>query len=180
MKLRRTCVVLLVLLAGSAAAAAAQQTEAPYTLAEVMDYIEAGWPADRLVPTLNPRCLNFRVAQNEAQLRRAGADAAMITALRSVCYRGPVQGPREQPQPQQGALHIRGELPPGWSRIVNQLPPNTNRTVTLTPGRPAVIIVAAPGWCPDRLELSMSANEERNWTPVLRGRPWVGECGGEQ
>jgi hypothetical protein len=174
MQLRRTCVVLLALFAGSTAGAAAQQAGLPYTLAEVIDYIEAGWPADRLLPTLTQRCLDFRVAQNEARLRRAGANAAMLTALRGVCYRGPVQS-QQQPQ-QQGQLHIRGELPPGWSRVANQLPPNTNRTVTLTPGRPAVIVVSAPGWCPDRLELTMTANEERDWTPALRGRPWVGGC----
>jgi hypothetical protein len=71
---------------------------------------------------------------------------------------------------------IEGELPPGWSRTVNQLPMNTNRTITLTPGRTATIVVSAPGWCSERVELALRAGEEHRWTPALRARPWVGGC----
>jgi hypothetical protein len=174
MRIRRTCIVLIGLLGGSVGRGDAQQAATAYTLPEVVEYIEAGWNAERLIPLLTQRCVNFRVAQADAQLRRAGANAAMMTALRNVCYRGPAQQRQAVPE---GQLHIRGELPPGWSRVANQLPPTTNRTVTISENRPAVLVVSAPGYCPDRLELTMTANEEREWHPRLRARSWVGRCG---
>lgn len=170
--------LLLVPLAFAPARAHAQQAD-PYTLQMVVSLLEGGWAGSRILTLLTAECVSFRVtAAAEADLRRAGADAALLNGLRNVCYRAPAAAPAAPTPPQQrGMVYIEGELPPGWSRVVNELPPNTNRTIDLTPGRPAVILVSAPGWCPARLEITMRGGDEHRWTPELRGRPWVGECG---
>lgn len=161
-------------------AQAQAQSANPYTLQQVVTLLEGGWSSADILPMVRSDCISFRVtSQAEATLRRAGADDSLLTGLRSVCNRASGIAPaRPGPSrpPAQGVVLIEGELPPGWTRIVNELAPNTNRTITLTPGRPAVIVVAAPGWCPDRIDLTLRAGEEHRWTPSLRARPWVGGC----
>lgn len=161
-------------------AAAAQQTNSPYTLQEVLVLVQGGHSAARITSRISNDCIDFRVDAAAAELRRAGADDAMLAALRQVCYRAPraaapAPGGAAASQ-QRGVVRIEGELPPGWMRKVNELAPNTNREIDMTPGRRNFVTVTAPGWCPATLEVSVQAREQRSWKPVLRPRPWVGEC----
>ena len=173
----RTTILILCLSAPQVLHAQTEPTNPPYSLRDVVLLVEGGHGASRILSRVGPDCISFRMNEAaEAELQQAGADAPLLAGLRDVCYRsiGPPPSGR-QPAPQ-GVIEIVGELPPGWSRVVNQLAPSTVRTITLTAGRPAVIILLAPGWCPDRIELTMQAGEQRNWTPALRGKPWVGAC----
>ena len=181
MRMPRLPILLLTLLVLSplwlAPQAAHGQQNPPYTLQDVVLLVGGGHSAARILSRVETDCISFRVNDAAvAELEKAGADSALTTGLRDVCYRAIATQTAAQPRQPQGVLEIIGELPPGWVRIVNELPPNTNRTITLTAGRPAVIIVTAPGWCPDRKELTMEGGEQQSWTPVLRGRPWVGSC----
>lgn len=145
----------------------------PYTVQQIVVLLEGGFSAAEVLRRVGTACIAFRInASAEAELRKAGADDALLRELRSVCYRG---GPAV-PQPPRGVVSIVGELPAGWVRIVNELAPSTNREIDLTPGRPAVITVTAPGWCPERKEVTLPPGDTLRWTPTLRGRPWVGRC----
>jgi hypothetical protein len=162
------------------ASAQAQQTNPPYTVEDVLVLVQGGHSAARILTRVSADCISFRVDGAAADLRRAGADDALLEGLRKVCVRVPSRtlekssGPT--PTQQRGVLRIEGELPPGWMRKVNELPPNTNREIEMTPGRRNFITVSAPGWCPATKEVSVQAGEQGTWTPVLRARPWVGEC----
>jgi hypothetical protein len=172
----RPLLLSIVLFAPWGAPLQAQEPE-PYTLQMVVSLLEGGWAGSRILTLLKTECVSFRVnAATEVELRGAGADAPLLNGLRNVCYRGPAPPAPRQTQQPRGFVYIEGEMPPGWQRVVNELPPNTNRTIDLTPGRPAIIVVTAPGWCTDRLEITLHAAEERRWTPVLRARPWIGDC----
>lgn len=153
------------------------QQNPPYALQDVVLLVGGGHSAARILSRVEPDCISFRVNDTAvAELQKAGADSTLAAGLREICYRAVATQTAAQPRQPQGVLEIVGQLPPGWTRIVNELPPNTNRTITLTAGRPAVITVTAPGWCPDRRELTLQGGEQQNWTPVLRGKPWVGSC----
>jgi hypothetical protein len=171
MKFVRLTLILTLLCAAVPGIAAAQRAPS-WSLDEVLTLLEVKLTTEQIMREIGTACLSFRTASAEERLKQAGADAALLTALRAQCYRAP-----ETNTPvRMGTLVIVGELPPSWSRVVNQIPPNTNRTITLTPGRRGLVTIIAPGWCSERLELTMTPGEERNWTPVLRPRPWVGEC----
>ena len=143
----------------------------PYTLAQLVVLLEGGFSAAEVLRRVGATCISFRLTPAvEADLRKAGADDALLRELRSVCYL-----PAASPPPR-GIVVIVGELPPGWARTVNDLQPSTNREIDLTPGRAAVISVTAPGWCPARREVTVAQGDTVRWTPVLRGRPWVGAC----
>jgi hypothetical protein len=167
-------VLLLLALVGLPTMAQAQaqaQPANPYTLAQLVVLLEGGFSAGEVLRRVGAACISFRLTPAaEAELRKAGADDALLRELRSVCFLTPT------PPPPRGMVAIIGELPPGWSRTVNDLPPSTNREIDLTPGRPAIITVTAPGWCPDRREVTLAQGDTVRWTPVLRGRPWVGGC----
>jgi hypothetical protein len=177
---RRAFVVLAIaFLAMPRAAAQAQQTNPAYTLDDVVVLLQGGHSTARILARVTPDCIAFRVDAAAAALRDAGADTALIEALRQVCYRAPAARPQQQQQQQSrdmGIFRIEGALPPGWVRIVNEIPPSTNREISMTPGRRNTVIVTAPGWCPRTVEITLQAGEQRAWTPVLRARPWVGEC----
>jgi hypothetical protein len=171
--LRSTFFLVLLTLSASQSVLAqtGSQRPPPYPLSEIIPMIEAKFSTDQILREVGNACLGFSVGTNESRLRNAGADAALITALRGLCSRNPEGTPQRE-----GTLNIVGELPTNWTRVVNRIPPNTQRTITLTPGRQATVIVHAPGWCPDTLVLTMQSGENRNWTPALRARPWVGGC----
>lgn len=176
MRTLRAPILFLILLLVAPRTAQGQQNP-PYTLQDVLLLVGGGYSASRVLSRVESDCISFRVNESAvAELQKAGADSTLAAGLREVCYRAVPTRASAEPRQPQGVLEIVGELPPGWTRIVNELPPNTNRTITLTAGRPAVIIVTAPGWCPDRKELTMQGGEQQNWTPVLRGKPWVGSC----
>ena len=173
MKNLRTSLLLLVLAMGlpGAAAAQTQQTRLPpFPLGELISMIEGKLSTEQILREIGAACLGFSYSANETRIQRAGADAALQTALREKCSRVEVTTQRD------GTLNIVGELPRNWTRAVNRIPPNTVRTITLTPGRQGTVVVTAPGWCADTLILTMQSGESRNWTPVLRARPWVGPC----
>jgi hypothetical protein len=153
----------------------AQRTNPAYTLGDVVVLLQGGHSTTRIIARVSPDCIAFRVDAAAADLRRAGADDALIEALRGVCYQAPARAV-SQPQVQMGVVRIEGELPPGWMRIVNEIPPSANREITMTPGRRNTVVVTAPGWCSDTIEITVQAGEQRSWTPALRARPWVGEC----
>jgi hypothetical protein len=170
--------VLLVVLVSVSDPAQAQARSQPYTLSQIVSLLQGGWAGTDIIGMVREDCISFRVTgQNETALRRAGADAALLSGLRGVCFRGasPSSG-NPTPPPARGIVLIEGELPPGWSRRVNDLPVSTNRRIDLTPGRTASIVVSAPGWCPARTEITLRAGEEQRWTPELRARPWIGGC----
>jgi hypothetical protein len=154
-------------------------SNAPFTLQQIISLLQGRWTGVEILAMVREDCISFSVTgAAEEALRRAGAGQALLTGLRAACNstnRERQPAPRAAAQPQ-GVINITGELPPEWSRIVNQLPPSNNRTITLTPGRAATIIVTAPGWCPDRIDVTLRSGETRPWTPNLRGRPWVGAC----
>jgi hypothetical protein len=82
--------VLLLALGGLLCApSAATAQERPYTLGLVVRMLESGVPSATVLNDLRARCIDFRVdATAEEQLRAAGADAAFLSDVRSVCYRG--------------------------------------------------------------------------------------------
>lgn len=179
MRIPRASILSVALLGLTAAhdRAQAQKSNPPYSLEDVIVLVQGGHSNERIVARVGPDCIAFRVnAAAEAELQKAGADTALAAALRDVCYRAIATPTAGQPRQPQGVLVIVGELPPGWSRVVNELPATMNRTITLTAGRPAVVVVSAPGWCADTLELTLQGDERRDWTPALRGKPWVGDC----
>lgn len=177
MKTLRVPILLLAMLLVAPQGARGQQANPPYTLQDILLLVGGGHSAPRILSLVEPDCISFRISDaTVAELQKAGADTTLAGGLRQICYRAAATQTAPQPRQPQGVIEIVGELPPGWTRIVNELPPNTNRTITLTAGRPAVIVVTAPGWCADRIELTMQGGEERDWQPVLRGRPWVGSC----
>jgi hypothetical protein len=153
------------------APAAAQNTQTkPYTVALIRTLLEGGFTGAEILAKLRTECIEFAVnAAAITELRNAGADDALINGLPTVCNRS---GPQQRP----GIVSIMGELPPGWQRTVNQLEPSANRQIELTPGRAAVIVLTAPGWCPQRTELTLTAGDSVPWVPNLRPRPWVGDC----
>jgi hypothetical protein len=176
---RRAFVVLAIafLAMPLASAAQAQQTTPAYTLDDVVVLLQGGHSTARILARVTPDCIAFRVDAATATLREAGADNALIEALRQVCYRAPATRAAAQQQSREmGIFRIDGALPPGWVRIVNEIPPSTNREISMTAGRRNTVIVTAPGWCPHTIEITLRAGEQRAWTPVLRARPWVGEC----
>jgi hypothetical protein len=179
---RRALVVLavaLLLLLPRASAAQAQQTSPAYTLDDVVVLLQGGHSTARILARVTPDCIASRVDAAAAALRDAGADTALIDALRQVCYRAPAArapAPAAAQSRDMGIFRIEGALPPGWVRIVNEIPPSTNREISMTPGRRNTVIVTAPGWCPHTIEITLQAGEQRAWTPILRARPWVGEC----
>jgi hypothetical protein len=177
MRTLRVSILILGLIIPQSIQGQADPTNPPYSLQDVVALVEGGHGAARILSRVGPDCISFRLNEAaEAALTAAGANAALLEGLRGVCQRSNAPAPTGRQAAPQGVVEIIGELPPGWSRVVNQLAPSTVRTITLTAGRPAVIIVAAPGWCADRIELTMQAGEQRNWVPALRGKPWVGQC----
>lgn len=177
-----TAVLVAAALATPAAARAQDRSTPPYTLQQVVALLEGGWAGADILPRLRDSCIAFRVTDSASEtLRKAGADPALLGGLSSVCYRAesrsssPNPAPPPPPAPR-GFVLIDGELPAGWSRAVNELPPSINRRIDLTPGRSATIVVSAPGWCPDRLEVTTKPGEEKHWSPALKGKPWVGGC----
>lgn len=171
--------MLLVLCLLLPAPAQAQGGQNPYTLPQVLSLLEGGWSGSEIVALIRDDCISFRLSGDvDNRLREAGGDAALLSGLRSLCYRAPPASPRQPParQAARGIVTIEGELPAGWFRIVNELPMSTNRTIELTPGRTARIMVSAPGWCADRTEITLGAGEEHRWTPELRARSWVRGC----
>ena len=172
-------VALAAILVGGEARAQSSGSNPPLTLQQIILLLGSEWTTAEILELARADCISFNPVAAEAELRRAGATPALLMGLRSVCNsanRERPSGPRPPASQPQGVLNIMGELPPEWSRIVNLLPPSNNRTITLTPGRAATIIVTAPGWCPDRIEVTLKSAETRAWTPNLRGRPWVGAC----
>jgi hypothetical protein len=160
--------VLLALLSLPARAEAQQPRS--FSLQHITELLRGAFATPEILQDVRGGCLAFAITtQNEQALRRAGADAALIRGLRGVrrCT---------TPPPPQALVLIEGDLPPGWSRSVNDGFVSTNRRIELSAGRPAVIVVGAPGWCPARTELTLRAGEEQRWTPELRARPWIGGC----
>jgi hypothetical protein len=159
---------------------AGAQVARPYALQDIVTLLQGGWAGTDILGLVREDCVSFRItSQSEATLRRAGADAALLSGLRNVCFRGATGGGTTggaTPAAARGIVLIEGELPPGWSRSVNELPASTNRRIDLTPGRSARILVIAPGWCPARTEVTLGAGEQHRWTPELSARPWIGGC----
>lgn len=177
MRTLRASILILCVIIPQSIHGQAEPTNPPYSLQDVVLLVEGGHGAARILSRVGTDCISFRLNEAAAaELTAAGANAALLEGLRGVCHRSNEPAPTGRQAAPQGVVEIIGELPPGWYRVVNQLAPSTVRTITLTAGRPAVIIVAAPGWCPDRFELTMQAGERRNWVPALRGKPWVGQC----
>ena len=166
-------VTLLLALIGVATPGIASAQRAPsWSLDEVLLLLDAKLRTEQIMREIGSACLSFRMSSAEERIKQRGGDAALVAALTAQCF----LAPQNNTPVRMGTVVIVGELPASWSRAVNQIPPNTNRTITLTPGRRALITVSAPGWCSDRLDITMTPGEERNWTPVLRPRPWVGSC----
>jgi hypothetical protein len=167
----------IVLLQASGSPAAAQQGGSPYTLEDVLVLLQGGHSTPRILNRIREDCITFRVDAAAAELRNAGADQALLDGLRGICFRGAAA---RQPAPtaavDSGYVSIVGALPPGWNRIVNQIAPNANRQISMTPGRRNTVMITAPGWCAEVMEVTLRPGERREWTPVLRARPWVGEC----
>jgi hypothetical protein len=169
---------LLAALTAPGAGAAQQTTARPYVLEDIVVLLQGGHSTERILARVQSDCISFRVDAAAATLTRAGADQALISGLRGVCYRAPARAPAPAAR-DSGVVRIEGELPPGWWRSVNELPPSTNRQISMTPGRRNMVLVGAPGWCSDVIEIAVRAGEQRSWTPALRPRPWVGGCDAE-
>lgn len=179
--MRRAAMVLCALACAPAVAHAQDRSNAPFTLQQIVALLEGGLSGEAILPRIREACISFRMTDsNEDVLQQAGADAQFLAGLRTACNRAPAGAASTAAQPsrerERGYVRIEGALPPGWERKVNELPSSTNREIDLTPGRPAVILVGAPGWCPARLEVTMEPGEVRSWTPELRARSWVGGC----
>lgn len=176
MRTWRPVLLLAAVLATAPRDATAQQAAKPYTLEDVLTLLQGGFSGTRILSTIGEQCISFRVADAEQQLLGAGGDSALIAGLRNVCYRAAAEPASTRNTPQRGYVHIIGDLPPGWTRKVNELPETTNRDIDMTPGRRNVVTVKAPGYCPYSIEISVEAGENRNLTPILRPRPWIGPC----
>jgi hypothetical protein len=155
---------------------AAQEPAArPYVLEDIVVLIQGGHSTERILARVRNDCIAFRVDGAANALREAGADDALLSGLREVCFRARATTPTPARR-DSGYVRIEGDLPPGWWRVVNELPQSTNREISMTPGRRNMVLVSAPGWCPVVLEVAVEAGERRSWTPALRPRPWVGSC----
>jgi hypothetical protein len=164
----------------STAPVTAQQAASAYSLSDVLVLLQGGHSTPRILNRVREDCIAFRVDAAAGELRNAGADQALLDGLQTICYRAPASRPAAAPAPRDsGYVSIEGPMPPGWTRIVNQSPPSANRQISMTPGRRNTVMITAPGWCPDVIEVTLQAGERRNWTPALRARPWVGDCDGE-
>jgi hypothetical protein len=179
MRAARVVMVLFVGTLATPVSGTAQQatTPQPYTQTQVRQLLEAGIATARIIERLKADCIAFRVDAAAAELRQAGADDALLTALRSVCYRAPRAGAAQPSANPQGFIRIdASELPPGWARRVNALAPTTNAEISMTAGWRNTVVITAPGWCPLTVEMSVQAGEQRTWKPELRPRSWVGSC----
>jgi hypothetical protein len=180
--MRKRCFIVaastFIVLHTAASPVPAQQRTAPaYSLEDVLVLLQGGHSAQRILNRVRQDCISFRVDASVGELRAAGADQALLDGLRSICFRGaPARPQRQTTAVDSGYIHIVGPLPSGWKRIVNQIPPNENRRISMTPGWRNTVIITAPGWCPEVVEFTVLEGEHRNWTPVLRARPWVGGC----
>jgi hypothetical protein len=174
--MKNCCVLVLLLLAVAAVPrdvlAQARGTN-PMQVSDVVDLLSARQPTAGILRLARETCIGFNVDAAAAELRRAGADNALIQGLRGVCNRWvpPARAPVDS-----GYVHIEGWLPPGWTRAVNQVPPTDQRRISMTPARANTVVVTAPGFCPETVVITVQAREERTWTPMLRARSWVGEC----
>jgi len=84
----KTFVALAVLCALSGTATA-QSSPKPYTLDDVIAFVQNDVPATRVVSMAKNACINFKVTDSIAdRLRNAGANDALIDGLRSACYKG--------------------------------------------------------------------------------------------
>lgn len=107
------CVLVLLVCAGNAGNVAAQGSKPPITLKGLLDALDThGLSNDELAQIVKSRGVDFQLTPKaESELRAAGADAALLAAVRS-SYRGDSAGPNEQPPPSQprGTGVSAGEL----------------------------------------------------------------------
>jgi hypothetical protein len=142
---------------------------------DVVQLLSARQPNAGILRLAREACIGFNVDAAAAELRRAGADDALIQGLRGVCNQSPAP-PTTAARVDSGYVHIEGWLPAGWSRAVNQAEPMDQRRISMTPGRVNTVVLTAPGFCPETVVISVEPREQRTWAPVLHPRPWVGEC----
>ncbi|HEY0021498.1 MAG TPA: hypothetical protein VGB24_01255 [Longimicrobium sp.] len=94
----------------------------PYTLDDVRLWISSGVKTTRILRLVQGRCLAFRIdGDAEAELRRAGAEDALVNGLRSSCQRPPqvAVAPPPPPPPQRSEPSTVGrETPSRYSRRV--------------------------------------------------------------
>lgn len=105
------------------------------------------------------RADSLRLAQN-ARRRRLAAERARAAAAFG----------------DSAVLTIAGDLPSGWVALVNAGGAAGGRTISLPPGVASVVVIEAPGYCPDTLRVAPGAGGRHEWSPVLRSRPTVGSC----
>ena len=110
----------------------------------------AGVGAAQILQTAREACIDFRLdAAIEERLTRAGANTEFLTALRQVCYRGPVTPPvqpQPQPQPQPRTTTTPAQMPqysPGSAMTRSLLVPGLGQFYT---GRPALGAVFLAAW----------------------------------
>ena len=171
-------VLLLAACAGAIGSSGAQaQTNQPYTLADIVDLVQGGHSAERILARVATDCISFRVnADAEEKLQK---EPALIAGLKQACYRAApttTGGRTPPPAPVKGIIDIEGPLPPGWTRTANKLDPTVDRRITLTPGWAAVIVVRAPGWCADTLHVTLQSGQQQKWVPQMKPRSWVDPC----
>ena len=178
MRLLLNAAVLLAALLTTNAVAHAQAARTSYRLDQVVTMLNGGMTTSQVLAAIRAGCVGFHLTGSaDTELRRAGADAALLSGLRDMCNTAPPRETDPGPDPRglrEDTVLIEGTLPPGWSRVVNQLEPSQNRLITLT--RDGFVIVSAPGWCPARDTLVYRPGETTRWTPTLRARPWLGGC----
>jgi hypothetical protein len=81
--------VALALLCAISGRATAQSNPKPYTLDDVIAFVQNDVPAARVVTMAKNACINFKVSDSVAErLRNAGANDSLIDGLRSACYKG--------------------------------------------------------------------------------------------
>jgi len=81
--------VALALICAISGRATAQSNPKPYTLDDVVAFVQNDVPAARVLSIVKSACINFKVSGSVAErLRSAGANDALIDGLRAACYRG--------------------------------------------------------------------------------------------
>ena len=143
---KRALPFILVVLARAAWPRAGAAQGLPYTLEQVITLL-GGVEEDQILELVRGDCISFRVqGEAERRLRDAGASDTLITALRSVCYRGPQAETRPAARPTASAVAaMPGPYSPGSAAVRSAIVPGLGQFYTGRPVLGAAFLAAAGG-----------------------------------
>ncbi|HLU25214.1 MAG TPA: hypothetical protein VKZ58_05865 [Longimicrobiales bacterium] len=143
---KRTLPLILVVLALAAVPRAGAAQGLPYTLDQVITLL-GGLDEDQILDLVRGDCISFRVeGEAERRLRESGASDSFITALRSVCYRGPeAETRRATPPATATAASVPRVYSPGSAAVRSAIVPGLGQFYTGRPLLGTAFLAAAGG-----------------------------------